>query len=558
MPAWPIPGAIDPVSGKHTAPLPSNMTWIGRALDSHHVGSFQSPIRTLKGYSLLPAPELGKLFAIIGSGVAMYDLPTLTQRIRLGKLAPVNSFPNRRGDPELWMSPEAYFYAETSGWQTHNVDTQDRLFGIDYDDRGLVYVAYKEFGWGILDAKSGLVSRYQMVNDATSVAPIRVLAFKVGAEYFVAVSTDSSAHLYSTGTTGAVVVKPVVKLLFAFKEFAKAGNRIATIGRDGGLRVHINTPTGNPAWGPIWPVHGIYTSIDTNGADFFAVSSDGLVTIFGQKGDSFGFTLGRRFTSPPTIRYGAGLLAIFGYDAYIPGTDSIGAANLRLYKAGTLEPVPLQISQTGPAGSTRDFFPNYYQRAGTLYGFATPTGCATDGSGEPPGDARIVTIGGETVLAVSTGGTLDFYGLNLGATTPAEPPQPPVKPPTPPAPPVQPPPLIVPPTVPVAPPEPSTWKYRAIVTKATVAVGEKVTFSVGGMNPQNFGCRWMFSIVGTTTMAGAVSGGSTLSYAFSMPGTYSAVCNVGGALSSPVTVVVTGTATVVPNSGVDRARAART
>src|SRR5256885_10076668 len=110
----------------------------------------------------------------------------LNRRETLNSATSIPVIPNvgsiRSAPYELFLQWDKFFYAENgSPWQTILVDGQQRLFQIDYDDQGYVYLAYSTFGWGIVKDDGGtggtlMQSVYQDFNNSGK--PTQIVTFK--------------------------------------------------------------------------------------------------------------------------------------------------------------------------------------------------------------------------------------------------------------------------------------------------------------------------------------------------------------------------------------------
>src|SRR5262249_3569414 len=151
-----------------------------------------------------------RLWMMMGSSLFGYDLQRFFTRLESGEpmiteatLAPDNNG-QRGGNPEQFLAFDYYFYAEAEPqWKWSVFDGQDRLFGLDSDARGYVYLAYGPYGWGILqDTGSSLPFVFQQVTNpnAGDVVPSRVLSVKSGGNYYLIISSDSASNVFNVGT----------------------------------------------------------------------------------------------------------------------------------------------------------------------------------------------------------------------------------------------------------------------------------------------------------------------------------------------------------------------
>src|ERR1043165_2907823 len=134
------------------------LTFTGRYLDSDATNDCQQPVRTFRAVSVLPMPALnaphGRLYFQVGSSVMAWDMARFFQRVAAGESL-VTNVPNICQTPVLdtVLNWDSWYYAEDtdSGWDhSNNGDGQTRLYSIDVDDQGYVYLATKWFRWGIV------------------------------------------------------------------------------------------------------------------------------------------------------------------------------------------------------------------------------------------------------------------------------------------------------------------------------------------------------------------------------------------------------------------------
>ena len=113
-------------------PFPSPITsFTGRFVDSTSTPDFQFPNRTLRAYWVKIAPELDRIFVVLGAGTfASYKLSTFASRLS----EPLATGPHGEKflPPEMRVDPER----PGSGWTIVLLDGQERLFDFDWDERG--------------------------------------------------------------------------------------------------------------------------------------------------------------------------------------------------------------------------------------------------------------------------------------------------------------------------------------------------------------------------------------------------------------------------------------
>jgi hypothetical protein len=419
--------------------------FIGRMLDSTGVRELQPGFRTARARTTALVPLRDRLYEIVGSALFAYTLSTLPQRLASGEaLVPVTMFgAQMRAVPETVLMPAAFFYAEHEpNWSIDLTDGQDRLYGLDADDRGYVYVAYQQYGWGALhDSGSALTSVHQELPRNGVEPPYRVLSVQSAGSYYLIASSNvgSSSNVFYVGTSSAFAVERRADINVVFGGFAKARDgRIAAACADGHLRFYTSDGivTGSAAL-DIAPTAGPFYSIDSDGTNFYATSQSGLgsgepanakLSIFTFAGGTYNRTdidLGRPYGDQPNVRYGTGgYVLVFGTEGFRPNGsgDSSFSRNLRLYKlSGTsIAAVPLLVGASMQGGLTREYFANAYHVT-RFPGFVAPD-MSGFGASNPPVDARVFETGGVAYLLASVGSLEDLY--RLGTAAPPQPPQP--------------------------------------------------------------------------------------------------------------------------------------
>lgn len=203
----PTPGTVvncatcpAPYTGLPTWPYKLPMkAFTGRFVDSQNVRNFQggSGLRTLRARGTIVAPELDKIYIILGQGLAAYKMSTFFTTRLATPMISVNGV-SREGYYEQFLPYDWYAYAEgrNSGWVTKVADGQDRLFAADYDDRGNVYLAYQLFGWGIVKDSDGKLIK--QVTETEGISPLKILTLKSGSKYYALVNGGSYIGLWET------------------------------------------------------------------------------------------------------------------------------------------------------------------------------------------------------------------------------------------------------------------------------------------------------------------------------------------------------------------------
>ncbi|HEV8436208.1 MAG TPA: PKD domain-containing protein [Thermoanaerobaculia bacterium] len=224
----PTPGWHDPVTA-----------YVGRFVSSEYVADFQQVYRTARAGGIVFSPDGSRLAVRLGQGVATYStaafIAALTAHTPLTSVGTLGVTPCQRdlsptcsaGILENFLQFDHYFYAENSntGWLIAYTDGQDRLGLFDMDDRGLLYIGYDQFGWGIATentlASGRLMSSWQDKNSFKTWAPVNAAFWvKDGSSYYgLAYSsfTSTVTHVfsvpaYSTATEVRTIPTPIKAL----------------------------------------------------------------------------------------------------------------------------------------------------------------------------------------------------------------------------------------------------------------------------------------------------------------------------------------------------------
>ncbi|MFZ2492333.1 MAG: PKD domain-containing protein [Thermoanaerobaculia bacterium] len=396
-------------------------TFSGRFLDSVASRDYQFTFRTARARMLKVAPERNRIYMILGSALAAYDINTFFSRLEGGEdLWPstqvqVNPQNTRSGLPEVFLRWDQWFYAESGGgWLTQAGDGQERLFGFDWDDRGNVYLAYGAYSWGIVkddgDASGArMTSLYQHTQPSSTDEsdPVRVFSLKSGGTYYLVVSgqygrvnifnvTNPTAPTKHRDTNGGPIV-----------ELAKSsdGSRIALVKGDGSFAIYTTDnflANSNPIK-QLDQYSGSYASVSTDGTNFYA----GVRTVDGKMGVSIFTPNGSDYTETRhvvnayvaagvSVRFGAGHLAVSGLET------TWGSMNLHIFKVvgTTLSELPIN-----------DYYAKHYTGASSKAGpdYTYPAYSVLL-------DTWIYKKGSKTYLIISDFGLGDVYELKAGDT----------------------------------------------------------------------------------------------------------------------------------------------
>jgi hypothetical protein len=408
------------VGGKPTAQYRDPLTYVGRFVLSDQTKAVQNlGIRTVRARAIRRAPN-GRLYIGLGEAVGAYGLDkflTLVTRQPLGGPAAIVNAPvsGRAPTPlEQVAKPESFWYAESpqslwtgqDGGPLEGIDVQATLGGFDVDDRGLLYVATRVFGWGI--SKDTGAGHMELVyhNKTDNIIGEEVISLKVGSSYYVVLSDGRSALIYDATNPAnprLMATPPGRQLGILASAKHDASAQLSWIAADGILytadyAVFVGVKNGvigqlpklaGKKWADVaFPENGAPWVLESGPAG----TSSKLIEVTSQKAhDIYGGPF-----SPERIAVGSGLIAIAGRQ---PGAPP--PMDIRLFDASGA--VPTEI----PTGN---FFRDFY--------FAPPAGNAKIGQHMGLEDMRIITHSSKRYLLLSAMGIGDVYEVGGAVATP--------------------------------------------------------------------------------------------------------------------------------------------
>jgi hypothetical protein len=422
------------VGGKPTAQYSSPLSYVGRFVLSDQTIAVQNlGIRTVRARAICRAPN-GRLYIGLGEAVGAYGvdkfLSLLTKPLS-GPAAIVNAPVSGRGATPLEQvaKPESFWYGESprSGWTAEDgkplegIDVQATLGGFDVDDRGLLYVATRTFGWGI-SRDTGGAGHMELVyhNRIDNIIGEEVISLKVGNTYYVVLSDGRTALIFDvTDPTKPKLTATRPDKQYGILSHAKhdASKRFAQIGADGVLRVFdysafVTSGANAVDVEHFSPPSGKWTSCSFDEAgNLWLVGAVSQFWRLTPSGSGYGRTQfipdSRPITTEGPMTAGAGLVAF----AARAQTGSARPLDIRLFNASGA--VPAEI----PTGN---FFRDFY--------FAPPADNAKIGQHIALEDMKIITHGGKRYLLLSAMGIGDVYEVDGAVapvpTTPTTPPEP--------------------------------------------------------------------------------------------------------------------------------------
>jgi PKD repeat protein len=418
---WPLPAATPntPVpctscAGKGsllTAGYPPVLSYVGRFADAEAVTDKQAYWRTGRPRGIFVAPDRSRVYLLLGSSPAAYNIDSFFSRVAAhdhlqgAQGVPTNpSNGNASGEIFLWW--DKFFYAEHGGgWVCPIVDGQDRLWrtGIDWDDRGILYLAYTVYGWGMVKDDGGTgggwMDTIQSFRDASGETHPNYTPSpndEVGFESILSVKTSAGDYYAFVSDTSAS--RSLVWKVNDSKNPQRLADRtdlsVAAFAKDA-TKTHIAIKAGtgqvkiynaNDIVDPSKPA--LLSVVRTDGGKYFALDSDGrnfylfgvgtrgvnitvLVPNAAGSYDQRDFPITDVNGNPVTyinaggIRAGGGMVAVFGFEG------RLASGNVRLFKVTTdsqLTAIPLEVTN---GGNTAPFFAQYYGSAAPA-GYANP------------------------------------------------------------------------------------------------------------------------------------------------------------------------------------------
>jgi PKD repeat protein len=392
--------------------------YVGRYLDSQHTNDFQQPFRTARARNVLLAPAQNRVYFIIGSAVFGYDIDRFFGRVASHEtLATAGMFGPRAGwlptfTWDKFLTFDSMFYAEKSSWDTSSgADGQERLYWIDNDDQGYVYLANTYYGWGIL--KDDLSSVYQYstpMQHGDDVFPQNIAALRSsntpGTRYALISDGTNVTNVFDVSNHAAPVRLTSVRK--GLGKYAKSADltRLALITSDGKFEVYTSDTfvvSGQPLYSESAPLGAgsQFSGVATDGTNFF-VAIDGasglIIRSYVPNSSGSGYHKAAELVTT-RVSYTVGMRYADGY--LVNANYAGGPPDLRLFKGGVNGFTEVD---THVAPNTY-YFQNYYARTG-LTGYTAP------GTFGQFWDSGVVKRNGHTYLIVTAYGLGDVYELD--------------------------------------------------------------------------------------------------------------------------------------------------
>jgi hypothetical protein len=388
--------------------------YVGRFVSSEYVGDFQQVYRTARAGGVVFSPDGSRMAVKLGQGIATYDTAKFLARldahepmVSVATLG-VSSGNHFGGALENFLSFERYFYAETSGsgWSIAPSDGQDRLGIFDVDDRGLIYMGYDQYGWGIASdsaatlARGALMSSWQDKNAFAHWAPVSAAFWlKDGGDYYaLAYSsfTSTVTHVfrvpsYATATEIAPIPLPI-------KALARLGSRSAVLNPNAFATVYVydnhSLVTGGQPLATITYPGGSVGQIVSDGTYWWAaVYLGGGLKIARISADGSHVEFPTNAGAAISLTYGSGYVVAVTLDA-------TGKA-IHLFNVSSGSPV-----ENTPPSTVSGYYRNQ-------------TGFAPIPAHMSLGSANTVVLNGKLYLIVNADGIGDVYQIRPDGQLPA-------------------------------------------------------------------------------------------------------------------------------------------
>lgn len=339
-------GCPDKAANQLTPGYPSALgVYLGRYLDSSGSSDCQQDFRTYRATSVIPRPDLGRIYFQIGSAVFAYDLTKFFERVGAGESL---SLVNNRAKCSTQIADRAlfydsFYYAEMpgSGWDfSSGGDGQTRLYGFDIDDQGYVYLATKWYRFGIVKddrRRDGALMSFtwQVPEQADAVVPISVAALKGSDGHYWALISDTTGtgmNVFDVTDRAHPVKRPNIQR--SMYRFAKSSDAtrvgIATV--DGRFEIYTTDALvsgGAPLFTRSDDV--MIQAVATDGTSWFTagvLANSLVISVYAPSGNGYrkvsDLRTDRTTISTENLRYGSGYLVQTGL------TD--GSYEMRLFK----------------------------------------------------------------------------------------------------------------------------------------------------------------------------------------------------------------------------------
>jgi hypothetical protein len=318
----------------------------GRYLDSAFDGEGFTLPRPLRAWQMKYDAAHDRLYMREGSYLVGYNLSNLISRLTSGEALIKLDRPSDATPSGRYLKWDKAFNIEDE-WPAHSGDGGDWLPDFDRDERGHLYVAGGQF-WGLLKDDYGTGQAFDSGNAQPGNSYTEIMSVKTtDGRYYAVVGDERSASTVYDVTTpppalppSGVAPTPVRGLGFAWVKTAVAKSAddhwVALVGTDLALKIFTSDAlvAGRPA--TFTSTIGHYTSVTTDGTNFYAVQSVGghlTISVFTPAGGTFverQYPTTAAFT-PERVQYGAGYLSMAGQST----VNGLASQDIRLFRVGS-------------------------------------------------------------------------------------------------------------------------------------------------------------------------------------------------------------------------------
>ncbi len=353
-------------------------TFTGRWFDSILQRENQSGFRTAHGFGVRVSPK--RVYWMSTGTIVAYDIDRFFSRLSTGvgesQLISALAFSSfvpgtmRQGSvTDVLLQWDAFFNPEGSSWTTPLIDGQRRMWDFDWDDRGYVYMACGEFGWGVVKddyaiGANQMTSAFQQLDN--SISPKTIISIAANGQYYALVggSESTKMQVWNIGDRNNIARTRQQDLNFTIHSYAKSadGTRIAITRTDGGFGIYTTSSIaggGHPQ--PILTVpssDGVFVGVTTDGTNFFgslSASTPQITVVAADGGGGYSVRPSIPVSLAGNMQYASGVIAITGSDpaALRANTKLFTVSNLAVREMATATGTPFRYLADfyGAAGS---------------------------------------------------------------------------------------------------------------------------------------------------------------------------------------------------------------
>src|SRR5207237_720379 len=354
------------------------------------------------------SPDGTRLYFRIGSGVMAYDATSFINRLAAGTgtvdAGAVPTNPSNANTAGIGKKPpfesllqfDSWFYPEYTGlqctgydenakvgtpagcWLMPRVDSQDRLYTIDVDDQGYVYMAYDVFAWGIAKdpggARGELMSSLFQANPDTlnGVSPKFAAVLKSAGHYYTLIGDRSAPTTLAYDVSDRTHPAPLRAFSRGVLSLAKnrAMDKFAIVDTAYGFSIWDTSslPNGGSPLLQVSANSGKFQAVTSDGTNFYALApgagDTSTMAVYSPSGSTYvqsaEYSLPSKFTAY-SMQYNAGYTVC----ASQPGT---GGWDVRIFKMQGTKPVSVDTKPYyNGAVQSGSYFVNYYSGAPAGY-----------------------------------------------------------------------------------------------------------------------------------------------------------------------------------------------